>query len=92
MDKRKLGTLFGVSSLLTVFVSIIVFFTERGPNADVSFVVLLFFILSIIGILCAILSAFMTKRYPFLIIGLLGNGAVLITAFLLQLAMGISEP
>ncbi|AMX84338.1 hypothetical protein GS3922_12065 [Geobacillus subterraneus] len=77
---------------LPVIISIIIFYVERGPNADIYFVIIIYGILSIIGILFAALSCLMTKRFFLLIISLIGNGAVLAVAFLLLLAMGISEP
>lgn len=92
MDKRKVGSIFGVMSILTVIICIIIFFIVRGPNVDIQFVVTSHITLGIIGILFAIISWFMSKRILFLIIGLLGNIAVLIVAYFLLLALGISEP
>jgi hypothetical protein len=82
----------GFSSILAVIISIIIFFILRGPNADIYFGSTIFSSLSIIGILLAILSWLMSKRLKLLIVGLLGNGVVLVFAFLLLLAMGISGP
>ncbi|GAJ40473.1 hypothetical protein [Saccharococcus caldoxylosilyticus] len=92
LDKKKVGNILGVASLLPVIISIIIFYTERGPNADIYFVITIYGILSIIGILFAAFSCLMTKRFFLLIISLIGNGAVLAVAFLLLLAMGLSEP
>jgi hypothetical protein len=92
LDKRKVGSTLGVTSILLVIISIIIFYTQRGPNADIYLFIIVFSILSIIGILFAIFSWLMSKHFIFLITGLLGNGAVLVFAFLLLLAMGISEP
>ncbi|WP_244403542.1 hypothetical protein [Parageobacillus sp. KH3-4] len=92
LDKKKVGNILGVTSLLPVIISIIIFYVERGPNADVYFVITIYGILSIIGILFAVFSWLMTKRFFLPIISLIGNGAVLAIAFLLLLAMGISEP
>jgi hypothetical protein len=91
LDKKKVGSILGVTSLLPVIISIIIFYTERGPNADIYFIITIYGILSIIGILFAVFSWLMTKRFFLLIIGLIGNGIVLAFAFLLLLAMGISE-
>ena len=89
------GIILGVSSLLPVIVSIIFFLTERGPNADIYLVITVFSILSIIGIILSIVSTVLSKRRKsgviFGLIGLTGNLAVLIFAFLLIIAMGIGE-
>ena len=92
MDKRKAGNILGVISILPVIISIIIFYTQRGPNVDIYFSINIFSILSVIGILFAIFSWWLSKRLLPLIIGLIGNGFVLAVAFLLLLAMGISEP
>ena len=92
LDKKKVGNILGIASLLPVIISIIIFYVERGPNADVYFVITIYVILSIISILFAAFSCLMMKRFFFLIISLIGNGVVLVVAFLLLLAMGISEP
>ena len=91
MDKRKVGNILGVTSLLPVIISIIVFYALRGPNADIYFGITIFNILSIIGISLAIISWVMSKRLIPLFIGLLGNVFVLACTFLLLLAMGIGE-
>lgn len=92
LDKKKVGNILGVTSLLPVIISIIIFYVERDPNADVYFAITIYGILSIIGILFAVFSWLMTKRFFLPIISLIGNGAVLAITFLLLLAMGISEP
>ena len=92
MDKRKVGNILGITSILSVIISIIVFYAQRGPNADIYFIIIIFGVLSIIGILFAIFSWKMSKRLILLIVGLIGNVFVLAAAFLLLLAMGISEP
>ncbi|NEU32117.1 hypothetical protein GN156_15285 [bacterium LRH843] len=68
------------------------FFAIRGPNVDIYFGIIIFGILSVFGILLAVFSWMMSKRLILFIIGLLGNGFVLVCAFLLLFAMGISEP
>ncbi|WP_405097098.1 hypothetical protein [Oceanobacillus sp. FSL H7-0719] len=92
MDNRKVGNILGISSILTVIISIIFFLIERGPNSDIYLIIIVFSILSILGILFAIFSWKMSRYLTFLIIGLIGNGLVLVVAFFLRLAMGISEP
>jgi len=92
LEKRKAGNILGVTSILTVIISIIFFFIIRGPNADIYFGITIFSILSLFGILFSIFSYLMSGRLILLIIGLIGNGVVLAFAFLLLLAMGISEP
>ncbi|MBA2876899.1 hypothetical protein [Thermaerobacillus caldiproteolyticus] len=91
LDKKKVGSILGATSLLPVIISIIIFYIERGPNADIYFIITIYGILAIIGILFAVFSWLMTKRFFLLIIGLIGNGIVLVFTFLLLLAMGISE-
>ncbi|WP_110114799.1 hypothetical protein [Bacillus sp. CGMCC 1.16541] len=76
---------FSVLSFLTVIVSILFFFAFRGPNADLNVGIIAFSILSIFGIVFAILS----KKWGTGIIAGLLNGAVLIFAYLLLLAKGI---
>ncbi len=92
LHKRKAGDILGFTSILTVITSIIFFYIQRGPNADIYFGITIFSILSIVGILSAIFSWLMSKRLILLMIALLGNGFVLIFTFFLLLAMGISEP
>ena len=95
LNKSKLGTILGMLSILPVIISIIYFYMERGPNADIYLVITIYSILSIIGLILAALSIWMTKRHiSKLLIGLVGliaNLAVLAFAFLLLLAMGIGE-
>lgn len=90
--KRKAGFLLGGLSILTSIISVIFFYVTRGPNTDIYFAVMIFSILSVLGILLAILSWLASKRFILPIIGLVANGLVLGAAFLLLLAMGISEP
>lgn len=92
LKKKKTGSVLGVMSLLAIFISIIIFYIQRGPNADIYFIIKCFGILSVAGILFAIFSWKMTEQLTFFIIGLLGNVFILICALLLLLAMGISEP
>ncbi|WP_338472595.1 hypothetical protein R4Z10_07600 [Niallia sp. XMNu-256] len=92
MDKREVGIILGISSILPAIISILIFFITRGPDADIYFDITIYGTLSIIGILLAIFSWTMSKRIILLMIGLIGNGFVLFCTFLLLLAMGISEP
>jgi len=91
LNNRKAGSILGVTSIVSMILSIVIFYMQRGPNADIQLGILVFSILSIIGIFLAVISWLMSKRLVFLVIGLLGNGAVLAYAFLLLLAVGISE-
>lgn len=79
-------------SLLPVIISFIIFYTKRGPNADIYFFINAGGILAIVGVSFAVFSWLMSKRLFLPIIGLLANGFVLVCVFLLLLAMGISEP
>ena len=92
MDKGKLGNFLGVSSIFPVLLSMIIFFVLRGPNADIYFNVTIYTVLSIIGLILAIVSAIIAKKRSIGVIGIITNIGVLICAFLLLLAMGISEP
>ncbi|MGE7674206.1 hypothetical protein ACQKMV_11585 [Lysinibacillus sp. NPDC094403] len=88
----KAGFIFGGLSVLTPILSYILFLKTRGPNADIYFMITVFGILSVVGILLAVLSYGLSKRLVLPIIGLLGNGVVLVFTYFLLLAMGISEP
>jgi hypothetical protein len=78
----------GTMSIVTVLISIIFFLIIRGPNANVTLGISVFTILSVLGIIFAIAS----KKLWFILTGIIVNGAVLVFAFFLLLAMGISEP
>ncbi|WP_337969976.1 hypothetical protein [Virgibacillus salexigens] len=84
MSKNTLGIL----SLLTVAISVIFFFIIRGPNANLSLGISVFTVLSVLGIIFAALS----KKLWFIIAGILLNSGVLVFAYFLLLAIGISEP
>ncbi|MFL0583805.1 hypothetical protein ACH0B6_14580 [Solibacillus silvestris] len=96
MNKGKVGVILGIFSLLPVIVSIIYFFSVRGPETDIYRTITVLTVLSFIGLITAGLSSWIPKgRMSKLLIGLMGifaNLAVLAVAFLLLLAMGISEP
>ena len=96
LKKSKVGTILGVLSILLVIVSIIFFYIQRGPNADIDLAITIYSNLSGIGIILAVISLWMSKgsKFQLKLIGLLGlitNLAVLVVAFLLLLAMGIGE-
>lgn len=85
MNKKDvLGTI----SIVTVLISIIFFLIIRGPNANLTLGLSVFTILSVLGIIFAIAS----KKLWFIITGIIGNGAVLVFAYFLLLAVGISKP
>ena len=96
LDKSKLGTALGILSILSVLVSTIFFYIERGPNADIYLGITVFSVLSVIGIILGVVSLWMVKGHKIksLIgsVGVIANVAVLAVAYLLLLAMGISEP
>ncbi|REJ10929.1 hypothetical protein [Halobacillus trueperi] len=75
-------------SLGTVIVNVLLFFMFRGPNVDLPLVVAVESSLSIIGLVCAVLS----KKIIAGTAGFVLNGGVLIVMGFLLLAMGISEP
>lgn len=88
MKKKKEKNILGVLSLLTVAISIFFFFIIRGPNANLTLGISVFTVLSVLGIIFAILS----KKLWFVITGIILNVAVLVFAYFLLLALGISEP
>lgn len=79
---------YGLLSLLMVAINAIGFFAMRGPNANVYVIIIIFTVLSIMGIVFAILS----KKWVSIVLGIILNGGVMVIAFFLLLAMGISEP
>ena len=97
LNKSKMSTILGALSILPVIVSSIAFFALRGPNADVYLIINIFGISSIIGIILAVISIFMSistrliRKLLFGLVGLSANVFVLFLAFLLLLAMGIGE-
>lgn len=95
LNKGKVGVTLGVFSQLPVIVSIVYFFSVRGPEADIYRIITVLTVLSFIGLITAGFSWISKGRMSKLLIGLIGiiaNLAVLAVAFLLLLAMGISEP
>ncbi|WP_339199240.1 hypothetical protein MKY27_07810 [Solibacillus sp. FSL R5-0449] len=96
MEKAKVGMILGIFSILPVIISVIYFYSVRGPNSDIYRTIAVLTILSIIGLITAGITSWILKgRLSRLVIGLIGiiaNLAVLVVAFLLLLAMGISEP
>jgi len=85
---EKTKNILGLLSILTVIISVVFFFIMRGPNANLTLGISVFTVLSVLGIIFAIIS----KKVWFVIIGIVLNGTVLIIAYLLLLAVGISEP
>lgn len=78
--------------MLPVIISVKVFYILRGPDVNLHVIITVYSILSVAGILLAILSWLMAKRWLLLLISLVGNGFVLVVAYFLQLAMGIGGP
>ncbi|MBP0726288.1 hypothetical protein J5Y03_14095 [Bacillus sp. RG28] len=70
-----------------VVLNVIFFFIIRGPNANIYLGISIFSILSLIGIVFAILS----RKLPFIVFGIFFNGVVLLFAYFLLMAMGIGE-
>ena len=79
---------FGVISLLMFISSMIAFYVMRGPNADMYVGIKIFSVLSIVGILFALMS----RNKLWILIGGILNVCILVISFLLLLAMGIGEP
>ncbi|RLQ94549.1 hypothetical protein [Falsibacillus albus] len=76
---------FGVLSVLMVLISLFAFFILRGPNADLSLIIIILGSLSLLGIISAVIS----KRWLSGIVGVLTNGVVLVFVYFLLLAKGI---
>ncbi|PHD58899.1 hypothetical protein [Bacillus wiedmannii] len=76
--------LFGFSCLMFL-ASICSFFILRGPNANLTLIIAILAILSLLGILFAIAS----KNWLFGIVGTALNGVLLVVVYFLLLAKGI---
>ncbi|KPL57716.1 hypothetical protein [Rossellomorea vietnamensis] len=76
---------YGLLSVLMVLISSVAFLILRGPNADLSLAITILGILSVLGIVFAVLS----KKWLSGILGVMTNGAVLVFVFFLLLAKGI---
>lgn len=87
MNPNTSSNILGVSSLLTVLISLLFFLLTRGPSANVTLELSVFTVLSLSGIVLAIAS----RKMWFVITGIVLNGVVLVFAYFLLLAMGISE-
>ncbi|PEC86153.1 hypothetical protein COK00_15020 [Bacillus cereus] len=75
---------FGFSCLMFL-ASICSFFILRGPNANLTLIISILGILSLLGIIFAIAS----KNWLFGIVGTVLNGIILVVAYFLLLAKGI---
>ncbi|MEE6181742.1 hypothetical protein ACQ3VH_10335 [Bacillus pretiosus] len=75
----------GAFSFLTFLASICSFFILRGPNANLTLIIAILAILSLLGILFAIAS----KNWLFGIVGTALNGVILVVVYFLLLAKGI---
>lgn len=75
---------FGFSCLLFL-ASICSFFILRGPNANLTLIIAILGILSLLGIIFAIAS----KNWLFRIVGTALNGVILVFVYFLLLAKGI---
>ncbi|MFC5557927.1 hypothetical protein ACFPN4_02150 [Ureibacillus thermophilus] len=91
MNKNKVGNILGINSILPAIVSMIVFFILSGPDADGYLIVIIFSLLSIIGVFMAVIGLIFDKRRITAFIGLVANLIVLVCTFLLFLAMRIGE-
>lgn len=76
--------LFGFSCLMFL-ASICSFFILRGPNANLTLIISVLAILSLLGIIFAIAS----KNWLFGIVGTALNGVILVVVYFLLLAKGI---
>ncbi|WP_110928012.1 hypothetical protein [Bacillus massiliglaciei] len=76
---------FGILSILTVLSNVLIFFILRGPNANLSVIIITLGLLSLLGIILALIS----KKWLSGIMGILFKGAGFVFAFLLLLAQRI---
>ncbi|WP_377887583.1 hypothetical protein [Alkalihalobacillus sp. R86527] len=76
---------FGVLSFLMVLLSIIMFVIVRGPDASLSFMIIVLGALSILGVLFALLS----RKWIQGVTGIILNGGILVFVYFLLLAKGI---
>jgi hypothetical protein len=95
---QKVGISLGIGSIVPVICSVILYYTMRGPNVDLPFVIKWHSIFGVVGLILAITS-FIISRPPFIskislvnAVSIILNLLVLVIAFLLQMAVGISEP
>ncbi|WP_112181017.1 MULTISPECIES: hypothetical protein [Paraliobacillus] len=79
---------FGLLSLLMVIINFIFFIFNRGPNANITLAISIFTLLSVLGIIFALMS----KKRIVTITGILLNGCIFVFAILLLLAVGIGSP
>ena len=95
LNKSKTGIILGVLSILPVILSITAFFKLRGPNNGPYPGIPIFLISSIIGIILAGISSWMSKRHiSKLLVGLVGliaNLFILVCTLLLLFAYGMGE-
>ena len=84
---KGLRSIFGALSIWTVVVSVIFLFRINRPNINLTLVITELTLLSISGIIFAILS----KKRWFIILGIILNGAVLALTYFLLFVVGIGE-
>ncbi|KFN04569.1 hypothetical protein D0U04_18060 [Bacillus clarus] len=72
-------------SFLMFLASLCSFFILRGPNANLTLIITILGILSLLGIIFAIAS----KNWLFRIVGTVLNGVILVFVYFLLLAKGI---
>ncbi|MGH0553158.1 hypothetical protein ACQVQB_08540 [Bacillus pretiosus] len=75
----------GAFSFLTFLASICSFFILRGPNANLTLIIVILAILSLLGIIFAIAS----KNWLLGIVGTALNAVILVFVYFLSLAKGI---
>ncbi|PFE14827.1 MULTISPECIES: hypothetical protein [Bacillus cereus group] len=75
----------GAFSFLTFIGSVCSFFILRGPHANLTLIIAILGILSLLGIIFAIAS----KNWLFGIVGTALNGVILVVVYFLLLAKGI---
>ncbi|TGB03648.1 hypothetical protein [Halobacillus salinus] len=88
MKVKQNGHILGSLSVLTVVISFIFFLVERGPDANISLGITVLTTLGVLGVIFAVLAG-IARKWGWLAAGVMGNGVVLVFAYLLWIAAGI---
>lgn len=75
---------FGLLSILMALGSVVTFYGLRGPNADLTLMIIIFGSFSLLGLVLAALS----QKLIATILGVTSNGLVLVFTFFLLLGSG----
>src|SRR5699024_12281284 len=84
---KRTKSILGFLSILTVKIRVIFFFIIRGPNANLTLGIIVFTVLSVLGLIFAIVS----RKLWFVITGIVLNGPGLVFRYFLLLAIWRGE-